>query len=182
MKLLITGGCGFIGSAVVRRAVASGRDEIVNLDKMTYAVSEDALAAAGQSPRHVLLRADICDAAVTRAAFAEHQPDAVMLSARRRAQGRAARPGYRLARCRYAGFAAAGGHLRADHPVPPAQSRGQPGRGGLPHGLYRRGRFARPRRHDRQDRTRPDSPRDLRRTRMKRLCHLELLQAICGFC
>jgi dTDP-glucose 4,6-dehydratase len=78
MKLLLTGGCGFIGSAVVRRAVASGRHEIVNIDKMTYAASEDALAAAGQSPRHILLKADICDAEAMRAAFAAHQPDAVM--------------------------------------------------------------------------------------------------------
>jgi dTDP-glucose 4,6-dehydratase len=78
MKLLLTGGCGFIGSAVVRRAVASGRHEIVNVDKMTYAASEAALAAAGHSPRHVLLKADISDAAALRAAFAAHQPDAVM--------------------------------------------------------------------------------------------------------
>ena len=77
MKLLLTGGCGFIGSAVVRRAVAAGH-QIINIDKMTYAASEDALAAARHSPRHLLLKADICDAAAMRAAFAEHQPDAVM--------------------------------------------------------------------------------------------------------
>ena len=77
MKILLTGGCGFIGSAVVRRAVASGH-EIVNVDKMTYAASEDALADARHSPRHLLLKRDICDAAAIRAAFAEHQPDAVM--------------------------------------------------------------------------------------------------------
>jgi dTDP-glucose 4,6-dehydratase len=77
MKLLLTGGCGFIGSAVVRRAVAAGH-EIVNIDKMTYAASEAALGAARHSPRHHLLKQDICDAAAMRAAFAEHQPDAVM--------------------------------------------------------------------------------------------------------
>jgi dTDP-glucose 4,6-dehydratase len=78
MKLLLTGGCGFIGSAVVRRAVATGRHEVVTVDKMTYAASKDALAEARNSPRHLLLEADICDAAAMRAAFAEHQPDAVM--------------------------------------------------------------------------------------------------------
>jgi dTDP-glucose 4,6-dehydratase len=77
MKILLTGGCGFIGSAVVRRAVASGH-EIVNIDKMTYAASEAALAAARHSPRHLLLKQDICDAPAMRAAFGEHQPDAVM--------------------------------------------------------------------------------------------------------
>ena len=77
MKLLLTGGCGFIGSAVVRQAVALGH-EIVNIDKMTYAASEDALAAARRSHQHLLLKQDICDAAAMRAAFAEHRPDAVM--------------------------------------------------------------------------------------------------------
>jgi dTDP-glucose 4,6-dehydratase len=78
MKLLLTGGCGFIGAAVVRRAVASGRHEIVNIDKMTYAASEEALADVRHSPRHKLLKQDICDAAAMRAAFAADQPDAVM--------------------------------------------------------------------------------------------------------
>jgi dTDP-glucose 4,6-dehydratase len=78
MKILLTGGCGFIGSAVVRRAVASGRHEIVTVDKMTYAASEEALAVARHSPHHVLLKQNICDAAAMRTAFAAHQPDAVM--------------------------------------------------------------------------------------------------------
>jgi len=78
MKILVTGGCGFIGSAVIRHAIAGGRHEIVNIDKMTYAASEDALEAALTHPRHVLVRADIADAAAMRAAFAQHQPDAVM--------------------------------------------------------------------------------------------------------
>ena len=46
MKILLTGGCGFIGSAVIRHAIAGGAHEIVNVDKMTYAASEDALEAA----------------------------------------------------------------------------------------------------------------------------------------
>ena len=78
MKILLTGGCGFIGSAVVRRAIRQEGHEIVNIDKMTYAASEDALEDAGRNPNHLLLKQDICDAAGIRAAFAQHQPDAVM--------------------------------------------------------------------------------------------------------
>ena len=77
MKILLTGGCGFIGSAVVRRAIRAGH-EIINIDKMTYAASEEALEETGASPRHVLVKADICDLAAMHAAFAAHQPDAVM--------------------------------------------------------------------------------------------------------
>ena len=78
MKILLTGGCGFIGSAVIRHAMSHGAHEIVNIDKMTYAASEDALEAARTDPRHVLIRADICDPAAMRAAFSTHQPDVVM--------------------------------------------------------------------------------------------------------
>ncbi|HQT46811.1 MAG: dTDP-glucose 4,6-dehydratase [Acidocella sp. 20-63-7] len=78
MKILLTGGCGFIGSAVVRRAIAGTVHEIINIDKMTYAASEDALEAALSDPRHTLIKADITDAGAMRAAFAAHQPDAVM--------------------------------------------------------------------------------------------------------
>ena len=78
MKILLTGGFGFIGSAVLRQAVAASRHEIVTVDKMTYAASEEALAAARHSPCHVLLKQDICDVAAMRAAFAAHRPDAVM--------------------------------------------------------------------------------------------------------
>jgi dTDP-glucose 4,6-dehydratase len=78
MKILLTGGCGFIGSAVIRRAIAGGTHKIVNIDKMTYAASEDALETALHHPRHTLVKADITDAAAMRAVFAAHQPDAVM--------------------------------------------------------------------------------------------------------
>jgi len=46
MKILLTGGCGFIGSAVVRRAIREQGHEVINIDKMTYAASEDALEHA----------------------------------------------------------------------------------------------------------------------------------------
>ena len=78
MKILLTGGCGFIGSAVVRRAIRQEGHQVINIDKMTYAASEDALEDALHHPSHTLLKQDICDLAGIRAAFAAHQPDAVM--------------------------------------------------------------------------------------------------------
>jgi dTDP-glucose 4,6-dehydratase len=78
MKILLTGGCGFIGSAVIRRAIAATDHEIVNIDKMTYAASEDALESAREHPRHSLVKADITDHAAMQACFAAHRPDAVM--------------------------------------------------------------------------------------------------------
>ncbi len=78
MKILLTGGCGFIGSAVIRRAIGATGHEIVNVDKMTYAASEDALEAAKGHARHRLITADITDARAMRDCFALHQPDAVM--------------------------------------------------------------------------------------------------------
>ena len=78
MKVLLTGGCGFIGSAVVRHMLRHTDHVIVNVDKMTYAASEDVLEAGRIDPRHTLIKADIADAAAMRAAFAEHDPDAVM--------------------------------------------------------------------------------------------------------
>ncbi len=78
MRILLTGGCGFIGSAVIRHLIRDTAHDVVNVDKMTYAASEDALEAARHDPRHVLVRADICDAAAMSAAFEAHQPDVVM--------------------------------------------------------------------------------------------------------
>ena len=78
MRILLTGGCGFIGSAVIRHLVRDTGHQVVNVDKMTYAASEDALEEARHDPRHVLVRADIMDAGAVREVFATHRPDAVM--------------------------------------------------------------------------------------------------------
>jgi dTDP-glucose 4,6-dehydratase len=78
MKLLLTGGCGFIGSAVIRHLIRDSGHVVINVDKMTYAASEDALEEARHHPRHVLIRADIADASAMRQNFDTHDPDAVM--------------------------------------------------------------------------------------------------------
>ena len=77
MKILITGGAGFIGSAVVRQAVNAGHD-VVNLDALTYAACLDNVATVSDSPRYVFEHADIRDRASLDRIFATHQPDAVM--------------------------------------------------------------------------------------------------------
>ena len=78
MRVLITGGCGFIGSAVVRALIRDTGNSVVNVDKMTYAASEAALEEAATHPRHTLVRADIADAGAMDQVFATHQPDSVM--------------------------------------------------------------------------------------------------------
>jgi dTDP-glucose 4,6-dehydratase len=77
MKLLVTGGAGFIGSAVVRLAVARGH-EVVNLDAMTYAANEANVASAATSNLYSFEKADIRDRAALDRIFALHRPDAVM--------------------------------------------------------------------------------------------------------
>jgi dTDP-glucose 4,6-dehydratase len=78
MRLFVTGGCGFIGSAVIRHVLKSTQHQVLNYDKMTYAASELALEAGGHHPRHRLVVADITDATAVRQAFDEFQPEAVM--------------------------------------------------------------------------------------------------------
>ena len=77
MKLLVTGGAGFIGSAVVRRAVRDGH-HVVNLDKLTYAGSLTNVAEVSDSPLYAFEQADICDRAAVDGILAAHRPDAIM--------------------------------------------------------------------------------------------------------
>lgn len=77
MKLLVTGGAGFIGSAVVRRAIAEGHS-VVNLDALTYAANLSNLDSIAKNARYVFEKADIRDRTVLDQIFARHQPDAVM--------------------------------------------------------------------------------------------------------
>ncbi len=77
MRLLVTGGAGFIGSAVVRRAISDG-DDVLVLDKLTYAGNLASLAPAAGSPRYAFVRADICDRRAVKAAFDRFCPDAVL--------------------------------------------------------------------------------------------------------
>ena len=78
MKILVTGGAGFIGSAVIRHLINDTGHSVVNLDKLTYAGNLESLASISDSPRYVFEQVDICDAAEVQRVFAVHQPDAVM--------------------------------------------------------------------------------------------------------
>ncbi|URQ59616.1 dTDP-glucose 4,6-dehydratase [Pantoea alhagi] len=78
MKILITGGAGFIGSAVVRHIIKNTQDEAINIDKLTYAGNLSSLDEVADSPRYCFVQADICDRAAMDRVFTEHQPDAVM--------------------------------------------------------------------------------------------------------
>lgn len=76
MTIIVTGGAGFIGSAVVRMLVNNG-ERVVTVDKLTYAGNPSNLGTVAGNQLHVLVRADICDLAAMRAIFVEHQPRAV---------------------------------------------------------------------------------------------------------
>ena len=77
MKILVTGGAGFIGSNLVHLLVSKGH-QVLNIDKLTYAGNPRSLADLEGNPSHHLLQADICDADAMRKAFADFRPDWVM--------------------------------------------------------------------------------------------------------
>jgi dTDP-glucose 4,6-dehydratase len=76
MTVLVTGGAGFIGSALVRRLVGAG-ERVVTVDKLTYAGNRDNIAVVEGNPLHTFIRADISDRGTMRAAFAQHRPDVI---------------------------------------------------------------------------------------------------------
>lgn len=77
-KILITGGAGFIGSAVIRQLIAETGHVVINVDKLTYAGNLQSLASVADDPRYRFEQVDICAAAEVARVFREHQPDAVM--------------------------------------------------------------------------------------------------------
>ncbi|ECQ6418770.1 dTDP-glucose 4,6-dehydratase [Salmonella enterica subsp. enterica serovar Amsterdam] len=78
MKILITGGAGFIGSAVVRHIIKNTQDTVVNIDKLTYAGNLESLSDISESNRYNFEHADICVSAEITRIFEQYQPDAVM--------------------------------------------------------------------------------------------------------
>ena len=76
MTVVVTGGAGFIGSALVRALIADG-ERVVTVDKLTYAGNLDNLAPVADSARHVFVQADICDRSAMEALFTDHRPSAV---------------------------------------------------------------------------------------------------------
>ena len=78
MKILVTGGAGFIGSAVVRHLIEATDHEVVNIDKLTYAGNLESLASVAGSERYCFEQVDICDREALAQVFDDHQPDAVM--------------------------------------------------------------------------------------------------------
>ncbi|MCH7711932.1 MAG: GDP-mannose 4,6-dehydratase, partial [Proteobacteria bacterium] len=78
MKVLVTGGSGFIGSALIRFLIGETDAEIVNVDKLTYAATPGALADVETDRRYAFAKVDIRDGAALKRLFAEHRPGAVM--------------------------------------------------------------------------------------------------------
>ncbi|CAI1065861.1 dTDP-glucose 4,6-dehydratase [Serratia quinivorans] len=77
-RILVTGGAGFIGSAVVRHIIEATQDSVLVLDKLTYAGNLESLSVVADNPRYSFEQVDICDRAALDRVFAEYQPDVVM--------------------------------------------------------------------------------------------------------
>lgn len=78
MKIIVTGGAGFIGSAVIRHLIKNTDHSVINLDKLTYAGNLESLKEVSASDRYAFEQADICDRQAIEAVFDKHKPDAIM--------------------------------------------------------------------------------------------------------
>tara|TARA_B100000925_G_scaffold254026_1_gene206739 strand:+ start:2331 stop:3365 length:1035 start_codon:yes stop_codon:yes gene_type:complete len=78
MKILVTGGAGFIGSAVVRYIIKNTTDTVINIDKLTYAGNLASLSEIDESPKYFFEQFDICDKTQLKRVFKKYKPDAVM--------------------------------------------------------------------------------------------------------
>lgn len=78
LTFLVTGGAGFIGSAVVRHLIANTPHRVINIDKLTYAGNLQSLASVAHSERYSFVQADICDVAAMQQVFTQYQPNIVM--------------------------------------------------------------------------------------------------------
>ena len=78
MKIIVTGGAGFIGSAVIRQYINDSEHDVINLDALTYAGNLESLAEVEQNPRYSFEHVDICDIESLQRVFEQHQPDAIM--------------------------------------------------------------------------------------------------------
>ena len=83
MKILVTGGAGFIGSAVVRHIIKDTDYSVVNLDKLTYAGNLESLASVSDNTRYAFEQVDICNVTELKRVFNQYQPDPVSTRARR---------------------------------------------------------------------------------------------------
>ena len=77
MRIIVTGGAGFIGSAVCRHLIRETNAEVINVDKLTYAANLDSLLTVSRDPRYTFVKADICDESAISDLFGQVRPDAV---------------------------------------------------------------------------------------------------------